>query len=105
MVAFRHINHSPVNRLGWTLTAGSGFYLTGRHHFRDCLRHHKRNHSRLLATASALPHAAKSKSAAPSSRLSCARSPDELLWTISAPGAARNVADELFGHFFAKSLG
>jgi hypothetical protein len=27
--------------------------------------------------------------------------PDELLLTISAPEAARDVADELFGHFIA----
>ena len=42
MVAFRHLNNSPVNRLGWTLTAGRGFYLTSRHRFGDGLRNHKR---------------------------------------------------------------
>jgi hypothetical protein len=42
MVAFRHLNHSPVNRLGWTLTAGVGFYLTSGYRYRDGLRHHKR---------------------------------------------------------------
>jgi hypothetical protein len=35
MVAFRHIDHSPVNRLGRPLTAGSGFHLTSRHRFRE----------------------------------------------------------------------